>query len=126
DELFEMIKVAPQPTTPTVTTTTTTTRKRVAPAAPATATTATTTAKELHDIKALCGCLSVSQLDNYTTWLRVGMILKKLGAPLTLWAEVSKRSKTYKHGDCISRCSRPNPQLISISSVFVLAKEGKA
>ena len=41
-------------------------------------------AKELQDIKALCCCLSISQLDNYSTWLRVGMILKKLGAPLSL------------------------------------------
>ena len=65
DELFDMIKVAPQPTTPTVTTTTTTRRTAPAP----TATTATATAKELQDIKALCCCLSISQLDNYSTWL---------------------------------------------------------
>ncbi|MFM7982139.1 MAG: hypothetical protein ACKPKO_22755, partial [Candidatus Fonsibacter sp.] len=68
-----MIKVAPQPRTPTVTTTTT---RRAAPA-PSTTTTTTTntaTAKELQDIKAFCCCLSISQLDNYSTWLRVGMI----------------------------------------------------
>ncbi|MFM7986075.1 MAG: PriCT-2 domain-containing protein, partial [Candidatus Fonsibacter sp.] len=93
DELFDMIKVAPQPTTPTVTTTAT--RKRTAPAT-TTATTTTATAKELQDIKALCCCLSISQLDNYATWLRVGMILKKLGAPLSLWEEVSKRTNKYK------------------------------
>ncbi|MFM7984199.1 MAG: hypothetical protein ACKPKO_33240, partial [Candidatus Fonsibacter sp.] len=28
------------------------------------------------------------------------MILKKLGAPLSLWEEVSKLSNKYKHGDC--------------------------
>ena len=77
-----MIKVAPQ-LTPT---TTTHTNPRTAPA-PSTPTTnqTTTTTKELQDLKALCCCLSISQLDNYSTWLRVGMILKKLGAPLSLW-----------------------------------------
>ncbi|MFM7978007.1 MAG: hypothetical protein ACKPKO_01715, partial [Candidatus Fonsibacter sp.] len=75
-----MIKVAPQPTTPTVTTTTI---RRTVATTPTT-TTATATAKEVQDIKALCCCLSISDLDNYSTWLRVGMILKKLGAPLSL------------------------------------------
>ena len=59
DELFELIKVAPQPTTPTVTI------RRTAPAPSTTATTtATATAEELQDFKALCCCLSISQLDN--------------------------------------------------------------
>ena len=102
DELFEIIKVAPQPT-PTTTTTTTTkaANPRIAPATPATTTRpSSATAKELQDLKALCCCLSISQLDNHTTWLRVGMILKKLGAPLSLWEEVSKRSRKYRRGDC--------------------------
>ncbi|MFM7987679.1 MAG: hypothetical protein ACKPKO_51035, partial [Candidatus Fonsibacter sp.] len=67
DELFEMIKVTPQSTTPTVTTTTTTRTMTVA-TTPATANTATATAEELHDIRALCSCLSISQLDDYSTW----------------------------------------------------------
>ena len=122
DELFEMIKVAPQPTTPAVTTTTI---RRTAPAPSTTTTTTTTaTAEELQDIKALCCCLSISQLDNYSTWLRVGMILKKLGAPLSLWEEVSKRSKKYKHGDCGRRWGGFHTQYFSIGSLFVLAKEG--
>ncbi|MFM7985613.1 MAG: PriCT-2 domain-containing protein, partial [Candidatus Fonsibacter sp.] len=121
DELFEMIKVSSQPTTPTVTR-----APRVTPATPTTTTTATATAKELQDIKSLCCCLSASQLDNYSTWLRVGMILKKLGAPLSLWEEVSKRSKKYKHGDCSRRWSGFHTQYFSIGSRFVLAKEGNA
>ncbi|MFM7978501.1 MAG: hypothetical protein ACKPKO_04220, partial [Candidatus Fonsibacter sp.] len=79
EELFEMIKVAPQPT-PTATTTK---APRVAPA-PQRTTTGTAAAKLLQDIKTFCCCLSVSKLDNYATWLRVGMVLKKLGAPLSL------------------------------------------
>ncbi|MFM7986988.1 MAG: PriCT-2 domain-containing protein, partial [Candidatus Fonsibacter sp.] len=114
-----MIKVAPQPT-PTTTTTTT----KAPTIAPATATTGTATAKELQDIKVVCCCLSISQLDNYATWLRVGMILKKLGAPLSLWEEVSNRSKQYKHGDCGRRWGGVHTQYFSIGSLFVLAKEG--
>jgi len=121
-----MIKVAPQPT-PTTTTTTTTRNPRVAPA-PSTPTTgpSTASANELQDIKALCCCLSISQLDNYSTWLRVGMILKKLGAPLSLWEEVSKMSKKYKHGDCAKRWGGFHTQFFSIGSLFALAKEGNA
>ncbi|MFM7985281.1 MAG: hypothetical protein ACKPKO_38780, partial [Candidatus Fonsibacter sp.] len=69
DKLFEMIRIAPPPTpTPT-----TTNAPRVAPATPRvapatpTTTTGTATAKELQDIKALCCCLPISQLDNYAT-----------------------------------------------------------
>ncbi|MFM7986159.1 MAG: PriCT-2 domain-containing protein, partial [Candidatus Fonsibacter sp.] len=101
DELFEMIKVPPQPT-PTATTTTTR-APRTVPATTTTTTTATATAKEQHDIKSLCCRLSISQLANYSTWLRVGMILKKLGAPLSLWEEVSKRSNKYNRGDSARR-----------------------
>ena len=54
------------------------------------------------------------------------MILKKLGALLSFWEEVSKRSNKCKHGDCSSRWRRLNPQLFSIGSLFVLAKEGNA
>ena len=60
---------------------------------------ATATVSELQDIKALCCCLPISQRDNYSTWIRIGMILKKLGAPVSMWEDVSKRSKKYKHGD---------------------------
>ena len=113
DELFEMIKVAPQPTP--ATTITTTSVPRIAPATP---TTGSATTKELQDLKVVCCCLSNSQLDNHATWIRVGMILKKLGAhlPLSLLEEVSKRSNKSKHGDCGSRWRRINPQYLSIGS----------
>ncbi|MFM7982367.1 MAG: PriCT-2 domain-containing protein, partial [Candidatus Fonsibacter sp.] len=124
DELFDMIKVAPQQT-PTTTTTTTKTNPMIAPA---TTTTGTATTKELQDIKALCCCLSISQLDNYSTWIRVGMILEKLGAPLSLCGELSKRRNKYQHGDCCSRWSRisPPPKYFSIGSLFDLARKGNA
>ncbi|MFM7986223.1 MAG: PriCT-2 domain-containing protein, partial [Candidatus Fonsibacter sp.] len=55
-----------------------------------------------------------------------GMILKKLGAPLSQWEEVSKRSKKYKRGDCGKRWGGFHTQYFSIGSLFVLAKEGNA
>ncbi|MFM7980144.1 MAG: PriCT-2 domain-containing protein, partial [Candidatus Fonsibacter sp.] len=84
---------------------------RVAPVTPIT-TTGTAATKELRDIKALCFCLFISQLDNYATWFRVGMILKKLSAPLSLWDDVSKRRKTYKLGDCTKRWSAFHTQSV--------------
>ena len=54
DELFDMIRSTPPPTP-------TTSSPRVAPATPATPTTSTT--KELQDLKALCCCLFIAQLD---------------------------------------------------------------
>ena len=54
------------------------------------------------------------------------MLLKKLGAPASLWEEAINRSNKYKHGDCSRRWSSLNPQLFPIGSLFVLAKEGYA
>ena len=52
------------------------------------------------------------------------MILKKLGAPLSMWEEVSKKSKKYRHGDCGRRWDGFHTQFFSIGSLFLLAKEG--
>ena len=52
------------------------------------------------------------------------MILKTLGAPLSLWEEVSKRSKKYRHGDCGMLWGGFHSQLFTIGSLFCLAKEG--
>jgi hypothetical protein len=79
---------------------------------------------DLKDIRSLCTCLSVAQLDDYATWIRLGMILKKLGAPLTLWEEVSKRSRKFKNGDCTGRWANMKPKCFGIGSLIVLAKQG--
>ena len=85
---------------------------------------ATATEAELEDIRKLGSCLSVKQLDDYATWVRVGMILKKLGAPLSLWEAVSKRSRKFRNGDCSSRWRLLKPRGFTIGSLMVLAKEG--
>ena len=86
DELFEMITHrATPPSTPAISPVITPRTETASEQEPTTA-----TDKQLQDIKDLCSCLSIAQLDDYSTWIRIGMILKKLGAPLSLWEEVSK------------------------------------
>ena len=68
--------------------------------------------------------MPISELDNYGVWIRVGVILKKLGALVSLWEDVSKRSNNYKLGDCGKRWGGFRTQFFSIGSVFVLAQEG--
>ena len=117
DELFKMISAKKSPaTTPRATPTTTAT---------ATATPAPTANKtQIDDFRALCSCLSVSQLDNYSTWIKIGMILNSVGAPLSLWEEVSKRSKKYQTGECAKKWRSFTRKCHTIGSLFVLAKEG--
>ena len=79
---------------------------------------------DLKDVRALCCCLSISQLDDYTIWIRIGMILKKLGAPLSMWEGASQRSKKFKPGECASKCGNMKPRCFSIRSLMVLAKQG--
>ena len=80
--------------------------------------------KQTQDFRALCSCLSLSQIGNYDSWIRIGMILKSVGAPLSLWIEVSKRCSKYKHGECENKWRTFNRNCFTIGSLFVLAKEG--
>ena len=52
------------------------------------------------------------------------MILKSVGAPLSLYEEVSKRSKKYKHGECYSKWRSFTRKRHTVGGLFVLAKEG--
>ena len=52
------------------------------------------------------------------------MILKRLGAPLTLWEELSKKSKKFQHGDCSSRWSSFKAYNFTVGSLLAMAKEG--
>jgi hypothetical protein len=57
------------------------------------------------------------------------MILKSVGAPLSLWEEVSQRSKKYKkHGSetCSAKWRGFNRNCFTVGSLFVLAKEGNS
>ena len=48
---------------------------------------------QLDDFRALCSCLSLAQVDNYETWIKIGMVLKSIGAPLSLYEEVIKKKQ---------------------------------
>ena len=77
-------KVVPNfETTPTTTTAAaaaaTTTTTTTATPTPTTATPAP--ASELDGVVNLCTCLTIGQLDDYKSWLKLGVNLKKLGAP---------------------------------------------
>jgi len=115
DELFKMISAkkspAARPQTPTPTT------EETIETPPA-------SKNQLDDFRALCSCLSLAQVDNYETWIKIGMILKSIGAPLSLYEEVSKKSKKYKAGECNSKWRSFNRKCHTVGSLFVLAKEG--
>ena len=85
---------------------------------------ATASTEEVADMRALCACLSLQQLDDYATWIRVGMVLKKVGAPMALWEEVSRRSRKFKNGDCARRWSSLKPRCFTMRSLEALAKAG--
>ena len=116
-ELFDMIRTkAKVPSKPKAATATTTTDKPKE--------LAKATEKELDDIKALLSCLSLSQLDDYATWIKLGMVLKSLGAPMILWEVMSKRSKKYRLNDCSSRWASLPTYNFTMVSLLALAKEG--
>ena len=51
----------------------------------------------------LCECISIHQLDNYSTWIELGMTLKNIVALLALWEELNIKSKKFKNNDCKNR-----------------------
>ena len=115
-ELFELIrkKAAPKQVTTTLPKAPTSETKKPCKA----------TENELQDMKALCSCLSITQLDDYATWRKLGMVLKRLGAPMILWEVMSKRSKKFKPNDCSSNWASLPTEYGSIIALLAMAKEG--
>ena len=52
------------------------------------------------------------------------MILNSVGSHLSVWEEVSKRSKKYQAGECTKKWRSFTRKCHTIGSLFVLAKEG--
>jgi hypothetical protein len=75
------------------------------------------------DARALCTCLSVARLDNYHDWIKVGLCLKRIGCPLRLWEEVSKRSRKNKPNDCRDKWSQMTANSLTIGSLHYWAKK---
>ncbi len=79
---------------------------------------------KLSDIEQLCSCLSPAQIDDYTTWIKIGLILKRLNAPLSLWEGLSKQSSKFKHGECVMLWGKLKLYNYSMDSLVALAKAG--
>ena len=74
------------------------------------------------DARALCACLSLTRLNNYHDWIKVGLCLKRIGCPLSLWEEVSKRSKKNKPNDCSDKWCRMTANSLGIGSLHHWAR----
>jgi hypothetical protein len=75
------------------------------------------------DALRLCSCLPVKWLDNYTNWIKLGLCLKRIGCPVSIWEQVSKRSRKYRANDCSSRWHQMNPMSLGIGSLHHWAKQ---
>ena len=83
------------------------------------------TQKQMEDIRLLCSCITVAQLDNWKTWSELGLILKKLGAPMSVWDELSRKSKKIKRHECAKQCESFKLYPCTMNNLIAMAKEGK-
>ena len=80
--------------------------------------------KELDVIGRIALCWSISQLDYYGTWFKLGMVLKKLGAPLQLWEDLSRKSTKYRTKDCAKRWATFRTTNFKIGAFIYLEQKG--
>lgn len=57
----------------------------------------------MDDIKRILDSLSQSRVDDYKTWLEVGMALHASGESCTLWENWSRKSAKFRDGECQKR-----------------------
>lgn len=57
----------------------------------------------MDDIKRILDSLSQSRVDDYKTWLEVGMALHASGESCTLWENWSRKSAKFRDGECQRR-----------------------
>ena len=75
-----------------------------------------------EDVRQLCKCLSKARLDNRQDWINLGLCLKRIGAPCSLWDEVSKKSEKYKPRECEQLWYCMKPKSLGIGSLILWAK----
>ena len=51
----------------------------------------------------LCERISISQVDDYGSWIELGMIVKKLRGTFRAMGDPEQEEHYYKHNDCSSR-----------------------
>ena len=63
-------------------------------------------------------------MDDWAAWSKLGLILKKLGAPYSLWQTMSARSKEFDNQQCEDWWKKAKIHNYTINSLRTLAKEG--
>lgn len=56
-----------------------------------------------NDIQQILNSLSQARVDDFKTWLEVGMALHASGEPCSTWENWSRRSSKFKDGECAKR-----------------------
>ena len=64
-----------------------------------------------------------NKLDNYSTWIQLGMTLKNIRAPLEVWEELNMKSKKFKNSDCKNRWFKFKESKYMAGTLKYLAKE---
>jgi KaiC/GvpD/RAD55 family RecA-like ATPase len=83
--------------------------------------------RRLQDAKVLLNKLGAERVDDYESWLKVGMALKEFGiAGLALWKNWSKRSPKYEEGACENKWSGfADTPAVSLGSLAYWVKKDK-
>lgn len=51
----------------------------------------------------ICEMISTDYLDDYSTWITIGMAMKNAGLPVELYEKISKKSDKYVEDDCTAK-----------------------
>lgn len=67
--------------------------------------------------------LNVSRLDEYETWIQIGIVCFNEGQDVAVWETASERSTKYKHGDCDKKWKTFTKGTAGIAKLWVWLKE---
>ena len=59
----------------------------------------------------ICELISTDYLDDYTTWITIGMAMKNAGLPVELYEKISKKSDKNKENDCTAKWDSFNKEV---------------
>jgi P4 family phage/plasmid primase-like protien len=77
-------------------------------------------------IRKILASLAQYRVDNYDSWIRIGMALKNSGYSCNIWDEWSRKSQRYTAGECQKKWitfSSFSPQPITISTLYYYLKQ---
>ena len=67
--------------------------------------------------------LNKERMNNYSSWLQVGLIIYSLDLPFQLWDQLSQSSSTYELGCCATKWATFKSKSYNKSSLYFLAKK---